>query len=265
SEESKVGRRIQARKPTSWDSLGPRRNCMRLSPAPVGALALLALTGTIGAVQGSAQTAPPRLASYDAHAKALLATLTLEEKVGQMPQAEQLPDPGDIATYFLGSVLNGGSFDPKTGNTLKDWTDMYDRLQSETAKTRLKIPLLYGVDAVHGHNNVLGAVVFPHDIGLGATRDPKLVEEIERITAEEVRSTGIQWAFSPCVAVARDERWGRTYESFSEDPAVVAELGAAAVRGFQGASLNDPKSVLACAKHYVGDGGTTFGTSKLTQ
>src|SRR5262249_8946207 len=114
--------------------------------------------------------------------------------------------------------------------------------------------------AVHGHNNVLGAVVFPHDIGLGATRDAKLVEEIERITAEEVRATGIQWAFAPCIAVARDERWGRTYESFSEDPALVAELGAAAVRGFQGADLKDPLRVLACAKHYVGDGGTTWGT-----
>jgi beta-glucosidase len=187
--------------------------------------------------------------------------MTLEEKVGQMTQAEQLADVRDIQTYFLGSLLSGGSSDPKAGNSVPAWTDMYDGYQKQALQTRLKIPILYGVDAVHGHNNVLGAVVFPHNIGLGATRDPKLVEEIGRLTAEEVRATGIQWAFAPCVAVARDERWGRTYESFSEDPALVAELGAAAVRGLQGTDLKDPLRVLACAKHYVGDGGTSWNTA----
>ena len=113
---------------------------------------------------------------------------------------------------------------------------------------------------MHGHNNVVGAVVFPHNVGLGATRDPKLVEEIARLTAKEVRATGIHWAFAPCVAVPRDDRWGRTYEGFGEDPALVAELGEAAVRGLQGQDLKSPLSVLACAKHYVGDGGTTYGT-----
>ena len=137
---------------------------------------------------------------------------------------------------------------------------MYERLQAHARKTRLKIPLLYGVDAVHGHNNVLGAVVFPHNIGLGATRDATLVEEIGRITAEEVRATGIQWTFAPCVTVPRDERWGRTYEGFAEEPRLVAELGAAAVRGLQGPDLANPLRVLACAKHFVGDGGTTYGT-----
>ncbi len=106
--------------------------------------------------------------------------------------------------------------------------------QSQAVKTRLKIPLLYGVDAVHGHNNVVGAVVFPHNVGLGATRDPKLVEEVARLTAKEVRATGINWTFAPCVAVPRDDRWGRTYEGFGEDPALAAELGEAAVRGLQG-------------------------------
>src|SRR4030095_7504470 len=154
--------------------------------------------------------------------------MTLEEKIGQMTQAEQnaLVDVSDIEKYFLGSLLSGGSSDPKAGNSLEAWTDMYDGYQQRALKTRLGIPILFGVDAVHGHNNVLGAVVFPHNIGLGATRDSKLVEEIARLTAEEVRATGIQWAFAPCVAVARDERWGRTYESFSEDPSLVAELGA---------------------------------------
>src|SRR6185295_538217 len=184
--------------------------------------AFASLSATLAAVlalapgsSGSAAAAAPRkLSSYDAPAKALLGTMTLEEKIGQMIQAEQdkIADDKDVETYFLGSVLSGGDSDPKT-NSLQDWTDTYDRFQARALKTRLKIPILYGVDAVHGHNNVIGAVLFPHHIGLGATRDAKLVQEIGRVTAEEIRATGIQWAFAPCVAVARDERWGRTYES----------------------------------------------------
>jgi beta-glucosidase len=137
---------------------------------------------------------------------------------------------------------------------------MYDRYQRRALATRLRIPLLYGVDAVHGHNNVLGAVIFPHNIGLGATRDLDLVEEIGRVTAKEVRATGIPWTFAPCLAVPRDERWGRTYEGFGEDPKLVAVLGAAAVRGLQGTELKDGQRVLACAKHFAGDGGTAWGT-----
>src|SRR5207302_2937842 len=132
----------------------------------------------------------------------------------------------------------------------------------EALQTRLRIPLLYGVDAVHGHNNVLGAVVFPHNIGLGCAHNPQLVEKAARVTAEEVRATGINWAFAPCVTVPQDERWGRTYEGFSEDPELVKVLGEAAVRGFQGRDLRDPLSILACAKHYVGDGGTMFGSTR---
>ena len=227
--------------------------------------AMLAAMLALGpAPSGSAAATTRKLSSYDAQAKALLGTMTLDEKIGQMVQAEQdkIADDKDVETYFLGSVLSGGDSDPKT-NSLQDWTDTYDRFQARALKTRLKIPILYGVDAVHGHNNVIGAVLFPHHIGLGATRDAKLVQEIGRVTAEEVRATGIQWAFGPCVAVARDERWGRTYESFSEEPALVAELGEAEVAGFQGDDLKDPLRVLACAKHYVGDGGTTYGSSTL--
>ena len=132
--------------------------------------------------------------------------------------------------------------------------------EAHALKTRLKIPLLYGIDAVHGNNNVLGAVIFPHHIGLGATRDAALVEEIGRITAEEMRASGIHWAFAPCICVPRDERWGRTYEGFSEDPELVSELGVAEIRGLQGASLRDRTSVLATAKHYAADGGTAMGT-----
>jgi len=233
-------------------------NSTHASVGVLGALILAAASTVTGA-------APPKkkLSAYDAEAKALLGTMTLEEKIGQMVQAEQdQVKEGDVAAYFLGSLLSGGNSDPKT-NSLQDWTDLYDRVQSQTQKTRLKIPLLYGIDAVHGHNNVIGAVIFPHHIGLGATRDAALVEEVERITAQEVRATGIHWVFAPCVAVSRDERWGRSYESFSEDPALVAELARAAVRGFQGGDLTDPLRVLACAKHYVGDGGTVYGSGTV--
>ena len=138
-------------------------------------------------------------------------------------------------------------------------------VKSTALKTRLGIPILYGIDAVHGHNNVIGAVIFPHHVGLGCTRDPALVEEVGRITAEEIRATGINWTFAPCVTVPRDERWGRTYEGFSEDPDVVAELGEAMVRGLQGERLRDPLSVVACAKHFVGDGGTSAKTGEYQQ
>jgi beta-glucosidase len=199
------------------------------------------------------------LSSYDTQVRKLLSQMTLEEKIGQMTQADQehIEDLNDIEKYFLGSVLSGGNSDPKDGNSLEAWTDLYDRCQQHAMKTRLGIPILYGIDAVHGHNNVLGAVIFPHNIGLGCTRNPKLIERIGRITADEVRATGINWTFAPCVTVPRDERWGRTYEGFSEDPNLVKVLGAAAIRGLQGSRLSNPLSILACAKHYVGDGGTT--------
>jgi beta-glucosidase len=209
---------------------------------------------------------PKSLTSFDAPAKQLLSQMTLDEKVGQMCQPDQnaLKDPADIERFFLGSLLSGGGSGPKNkaDYTLRGWTDMVDGYQRHAMKTRLGIPLLYGVDAVHGHNNIPGAVVFPHNIGLGCARDAELVEKIERVTAEEVRATGINWVFAPCVAVPRDVRWGRTYEGYSENPDIVKVLGEAAVRGFQGSDLADPLSVLACAKHFVGDGGTAYGSAK---
>ena len=202
------------------------------------------------------------LTSHDAEIDSLLASMTLAEKVGQMTQADIsfIEDPEDVADLFLGSVLSGGSSDPEAGNSPEAWREMVLGYHEVARSTRLGIPLLYGVDAVHGHANVVGAVVFPHHIGLGAARSPELVEEVYRATARAVRATAIDWNFAPSVAVARDVRWGRTYESFSEDPDLVAELGAAAVRGLQGEDLAAPDRVVACAKHYVGDGGTTFGT-----
>jgi beta-glucosidase len=188
--------------------------------------------------------------------------MTLEEKIGQMIQPDQLyiHDLDDVDKYHLGSVLSGGDSDPKSGNDLISWTDMYDRFQARALKTRLRIPLVYGVDAVHGHNNVIGATIFPHNIALGCTRSPELVEKAALVTSKEVRATGMNWAFSPCVAAPQDIRWGRTFEGFSENPDVVKVLGPAAVRGLQRASMDDPLAVLACSKHYLADGGTTFGT-----
>ena len=209
-----------------------------------------------------ARQSPLALSAGDAQRVTdLLAQMTLDEKIGQMTQPDQmfLKDPGDIETLAIGSLLSGGDSDPPT-NSRADWRALYERLQGRALRSRLKIPLLYGVDAVHGHSNVIGAVIFPHNIGLGATRNAKLVEEIGRITAKEIRATGINWTFAPCIAVPRDERWGRTYEGFAEDPVLVAELGAAAVRGLQAGGLDDPRGVLACAKHFAGDGGTAWGT-----
>ncbi len=202
---------------------------------------------------------PSWLTANDAEIKRLVESMTLAEKVGQMtqPNVAAVKDPSDIGKLFIGSILSGGSSDPKTGNGLKDWVALYESCQKQALKTRLGIPLIYGIDAVHGHNNVVGAVIFPHNIGLGCTRSPELVEEAARITAREVRATGIQWAFAPCVAVPRDIRWGRTYEGFSEDPELVASLGAAVVRGLQGDDLAVPAAALACAKHFIADGGTS--------
>ena len=200
--------------------------------------------------------------AVDRKVEVLLGKMTLEEKIGQMVQVDSnaLTNKDDVKTYFLGSVLSGGSSDPAEDNLPASWRKMVEGFQLEALQTRLKIPILYGIDAVHGHNNIDGAVIFPHHIGMGATRDPKLVEAAERVTAEEVAGTGIRWAFAPCIAVAQDERWGRTYESYGEDPILVSLLGAAAVKGFQGATLSEePSSVLACAKHFIGDGGTENG------
>lgn len=205
-----------------------------------------------------------KLSDFDPDVKRLLAQMSLDEKLGQMTQADQmfLKSIDDIEKYHLGSLLSGGDSDPKPGNDLTSWTNLYDSFQTRALKTRLRIPLLYGIDAVHGHNNVLGATIFPHNIGLGATRNAALVEKIARITAQEVRATGVNWAFAPCVAAPQDIRWGRTYEGFSESPDLVKIFAEAATRGLQGKDLADPLSVLACAKHFAGDGGTTFGTGQ---
>ncbi len=232
--------------------------CLPKSHAGCAAFVLWAASALLPTTSFGAS--PAWLTAHDPEIRELVARMTLEEKAGQMtqPNIGALKDLSDITKYSLGSVLSGGSTDPKTGNRRTDWAQLVEDCQARTTTTRLAIPLLYGIDAVHGHNNVLGAVIFPHNIGLGCTRNPALVEEISRLTAREIRATGMQWAFAPCLAVPRDIRWGRTYEGYSEDPAIVASFAAAAVRGLQGDALQGPFSVLACAKHFIADGGTSY-------
>jgi beta-glucosidase len=222
-----------------------------LVPAPPGAAAL---TG--------------QLAYLNAHLPVekrvddLLARMTLVEKIGQMTQAERgavTGDPTLVAQWNLGSVLSGGGSTP-TPNTPAAWVDMVNTFQAQALSTRLHIPMIYGIDAVHGHGNVLGATVFPHNVGLGSTRDPALIERIGHANAEEVRATGIPWSFNPCLCVSRDERWGRAYESFGEDPALVSKM-ATVIEGQQGSTpgrLGDADRVLSTAKHYAGDGDTEY-------
>ncbi|MFD9501509.1 glycoside hydrolase family 3 N-terminal domain-containing protein [Streptomyces sp. NPDC060035] len=195
----------------------------------------------------------------------LLSRMSPAEKAGQMTQAERnaLKSQGDIATYDLGSLLSGGGSVPNP-NTAAAWAKMVDAYQLRARTTRFQIPLIYGVDAVHGHNNVIGSTIMPHNIGIGAGRDPKLAEKTGAVTASEVRATGIPWDFAPCVCVSRDERWGRSYEAYGEDPALV-EAMETVITGMQGhpsgKDLDRSDKVLASAKHFVGDGGTEFGSS----
>ena len=251
---------------------------------PLVALASLVLTCATAPPPGAAAPGdaaagpPPASAAYrDAartpseRAEDLLSYMTLEEKLGQMLQVDRqfLVREEHIAEYGIGSLLSGGGSTPSP-NTPAAWADMIDSYQRQALETRLAIPLLYGTDAVHGHNNLAGATIFPHNIGLGAADNPELVEKIAGITAVEAAAVGVNWSFSPSVAVPQDIRWGRTYEGFSEDPDIVARLGAAYVRGMQGAheegsvagsprGLAAPDTIMATLKHFIGDGATAGG------
>ncbi len=229
-------------------------------------LPLVLAIAPLGSVPVSAASPPyqnPNL-SVPARVADLLGRMTLAEKVGQMTQTERYQvydDTTPITTWNLGSILSGGGSTP-TDNTPSAWADMVDRFQRAALATRLHIPLLYGIDTVHGDGNMYGATVFPHNIGLGATRDPALVREVEHVAAAETRASGPQWTFAPCICVARDDRWGRTYESFGEDPNLVIQMETA-IDGFQGppGHLADPDRVLATAKHFAGDGDTLYGSA----
>jgi beta-glucosidase len=198
----------------------------------------------------------------------LVERMTLEEKIGQMTQVEKNSiTPDDAGTYFIGSILSGGGGAPDD-NSVAGWQAMTRAFQEAALSTRLGIPLLYGVDAVHGHGNLYGATIFPHQIGLGATRNPDLMRQIGQATAEEILATGVTWNFAPVVAVPQDIRWGRTYEAYGEDTALVTELGLAYMRGMQALPADllpapgQTLYTLATPKHYLGDGGTAFGSSE---
>ena len=203
-------------------------------------------------------------ATVDQRVEDLFNRMTLDEKIGQMIQVDQEAvntKLKDVSTYFMGSVLSGGNSKPPS-NTLTAWANLYDSLQTYALKSRLKIPIIYGIDAVHGNNDVYGSTLFPHNIGLGCSRDSALVAHAARITAVEVAAIGIAWKFAPCIAVPQDERWGRTYEGFGETPELAQLLGSAAVAGFQGDALNGNTSIVACSKHFLGDGGTLNGVDQ---
>jgi beta-glucosidase len=214
--------------------------------------------------------AVPANPDLDQEVESLLARLTLEEKVGQVLQVERgQVTLQEIRDYHLGSILSGGGSHPTSGNDPDDWlalADAYYDASTDTSDGSPAIPVIWGVDAVHGHNNVRGATVFPHNIGLGATRNPDLVRRVGEITAIEVAVTGLDWTFGPCVAVARDDRWGRSYEAFSEDPKVHRELAGKMVEGLQGAAGDlgffADGTIVATAKHFIGDGGTFGGVDQ---
>jgi beta-glucosidase len=191
--------------------------------------------------------------------------MSLAEKIGQMTQVEKGSiRPGEVADLAIGSVLSGGGGNP-TPNNPATWSDMVDSFVEASVESRLGIPVIYGVDAVHGHSNVRGATILPHNIGLGASGDADLVEQAARVTAIEMAATGARWNFAPSVAVPHDIRWGRTYEGFARDPGLVSRLGVACLRGLQGTGAGSTQAetvkVLACPKHYLGDGATGWGTT----
>jgi beta-glucosidase len=211
---------------------------------------------------------PPKNAAIEAEVSRLLAQMTLEEKIGQMLQPDiRNVTPDDVTRYHLGSVLNGGSAGPY-GNLrapAPDWLRAADEYYDASMRTRLRIPVMWGIDAVHGHGHIIGATIFPHNIGLGAMRDPDLVRRLGEIAAQEIRVTGQDWTFAPTIAVIRDDRWGRSYEGFGEETRLVTENAAAMVEGLQGkpgsADYLKNGHVLASIKHFIGDGATDDGVN----
>jgi len=197
---------------------------------------------------------------YEAQIAALMAKMDLDQKIGQILQPErQFITPEEVRRYHIGSVLSGGGSVPGD-NRPEDWiamNDAYWAASMQEGTDHLPIPLIYGVDAIHGNTNVIGAVVFPHNIGLGAGHDPDLLERVAAVTAKEIAATGVDWTFAPTLAVARNDHWGRTYESYSEDPSIVCEYAPRFVKGLQGDFSED--KVIACAKHFIGDGATLHG------
>ena len=218
------------------------------------------------------KTLVPEDAALEAKIQQLLAKMSLEQKVGQLiqPELRQLT-PEDVTEYSVGSLLNGGGSFPQENKhaSLQDWLALADSFYQASMSTeggRVAIPIMWGTDAVHGHNNIIGATLYPHNIALGATHNPELIEKIGAATAAEIAATGIDWSFAPTLAVVRDDRWGRTYESYSENPELVKSYGGKMVAGLQGnagtAEFLDQQHVLATAKHFLADGGTANGVDR---
>lgn len=198
----------------------------------------------------------------DARVKDLLARMTLEEKIGQMSLVDKnsLGKLEDISRYYLGGILSGAGAKPEV-NTPEGWQDMVNSMKDQALKSRLQIPILYGVDANHGHANVLGATVFPHAIGLGASKDAGLVKKVAAATSQELRATGVNWNYSPSLDAPKDMRWGRVYEAFSDDPTLNGALGGAYISGAQ-TPVDGKTHVLTSAKHYLATGAMEWGQSK---
>lgn len=217
---------------------------------------------------GAGEAQRQREAVVESRVVELLSKLTLEEKVGQLIQPEiKYITPEQVQEFHIGSVLNGGGTAPNNDKfaPVSEWVALADEYYlASKAGNSAGVPLIWGSDAVHGHNNVVGATLFPHNIGLGAARDHELIRRIGVATAKEVAVTGIDWTFAPTVAVVRDDRWGRTYESYSEDPAIVEQYSQAMVEGLQGRadSILGAEQVVATAKHFLGDGGTYRGIDR---
>jgi len=230
---------------------------------------LCAVATLLGACQTTWPTTRVKVArdaAIEARVREIVAGMTLEQKIGQMTQPDiRSVTPDEVRRYYIGSILNGGGAWPGMNMHagFDDWLKLSDQFYRASMSTDMKVqvPVIWGTDAVHGHNNVYGATLFPQNIGLGAAHDPALMERIGRATAEQVRATGITWAFAPTLAVVQNPRWGRTYESYSSDPAEVRAYAEAMVGGLQG-QLGAPTSVLATAKHYLGDGGTFHGVDQ---
>ncbi|XP_019090077.1 PREDICTED: uncharacterized protein LOC104738075 [Camelina sativa] len=230
-------------------------------------LCLVLLCCAVAAAEGTLKYKDPKQ-PLGARIRDLMNRMTLQEKIGQMVQIERsVATPEVMQKYFIGSVLSGGGSVPSEKATPETWVNMVNGIQKAALSTRLGIPMIYGIDAVHGHNNVYGATIFPHNVGLGVTRDPNLLKRIGEATALEVRATGIPYAFAPCIAVCRDPRWGRCYESYSEDYKIVQQM-TEIIPGLQGdlptkrrgvPFVGGKSKVAACAKHFVGDGGTVRG------
>ncbi len=254
-------------------------NPIRLTLLGAGLLACLSCTGQKKAADepkpdggATAETlkdwphvdsAVARDEQLEARIAQMLSEMSLAQKIGQMTQAEiKTITPEQVREYYIGSVLNGGGSWPAMNKhaTVNDWLTLADRYHhaSMSVDAKVKIPVIWGIDAVHGNSNVYGATLFPHNVGLGAAHDAELIEQIGKATAQSTRATGIGWAFAPTLAVAQNTRWGRSYESFSSDPMLVKEYASAYVKGLQG-DLKGDGTVVATAKHYIGDGATDQG------